>query len=140
MKVRRKRGSLFIMILALVVLFNPTFKVQAAQNDNPIYYESVTTETVTSGVIYEHIVRFTKQGWQDVNVLRVHATNPYINLEALVNPESLLISEKPPRNSRRSMAAVARDQRVLFQHDSHPERLCPSGPFGSGRGRQDRVR
>lgn len=82
MKYIRKSISIFA-VLALV------FILSFGNVSAGTIYESKTKETVTSGVTLETITRFTDDGWQKINVLRVDLENPNVKVDTLIDSESI---------------------------------------------------
>ncbi|MCR4436895.1 MAG: phosphodiester glycosidase family protein [Clostridiales bacterium] len=71
-------------------------------------YETSTKQTVTSGATLENIVRFTDSGWVNIYVLRVDLTNPYINVDTMINQDSVkkLSPVKTLAQERGAVAAI----------------------------------
>lgn len=82
MKYIRKSVSVVLM-LSLLFMFSFT-----GVNAGTIH-ETKSTETVTSGVTLETLTRFTDEGWQKINVLRVNLDNPNVKVDTLINSESI---------------------------------------------------
>ncbi|WP_427338006.1 phosphodiester glycosidase family protein [Caloranaerobacter sp. DY30410] len=58
--------------------------------DKPILlHERKTVENISSGVIHEHIQKFTSDGWWNINVLRVNLKDKYTSLDVLFNKEGI---------------------------------------------------
>lgn len=58
--------------------------------DKPILlHERKTVENISSGVVHEHIQKFTSDGWWNINVLRVNLKDKYTNLDVLFNEEGI---------------------------------------------------
>jgi len=85
MKYIRKSISIFA-VLALV------FILSFGNVSAGTIYESKTKETVTSGVTLETITRFTDDGWQKINVLRVDLENPNVKVDTYQCKKSGTIS------------------------------------------------
>lgn len=126
MKVK-KRGR-FILLLALVIAVGPLYGVQAANTDNSVFYESTSTETITSGVQHEKIIRFTRDGWQNINVLRVDATNPTIKIDAMTNTDSLVLP-KTTMGFAEEKGAVAAINASFFNTTNIPGSVMTIGPL-----------
>jgi len=101
MKYIRKSISIFA-VLALV------FILSFGNVSAGTIYESKTKETVTSGVTLETITRFTDDGWQKINVLRVDLENPNVKVDTLIDSESIkkLTNVKNLAQSAGAVAAV----------------------------------
>ncbi|KPU26324.1 hypothetical protein TR13x_10655 [Caloranaerobacter sp. TR13] len=58
--------------------------------DKPILlHERKTIENISSGVVHEHIQKFTSDGWWNINVLRVNLKDKYTSLDVLFNKEGI---------------------------------------------------
>ncbi len=101
MKYIRKSVSI-IAILSLI------FMISFGNVSAGTIYESKTRETVTSGVTLETITRFTDDGWQKINVLRVDLENPNVKVDTLINSESIknLTNVKNLAQSAGAVAAI----------------------------------
>jgi hypothetical protein len=103
MKYIRKVVSVFLMAAVLLTMTIGTVSGQPIK-----IYETNSKQTITSGVTLENIVRFTYDGWLNINVLRVDLTNPYIKMDTLVDSESIrkLSTVKSLAQSKGAVAAV----------------------------------
>lgn len=52
-------------------------------------YQNSNAENIASGVVHEHIQRFTNNGWLNINVIRIDLTNPYVEIQGLINPAGI---------------------------------------------------
>ncbi|GAE89699.1 phosphodiester glycosidase family protein [Acetivibrio straminisolvens] len=97
-----RKSICIIAILSLVFMFS-FGNVNAGT-----IYESKTKEIVTSGVTLETITRFTDDGWQKINVLRVDLDNPNVKVDTLINSESVknLTNVKNLAQSAGAVAAI----------------------------------
>lgn len=75
------------ILLLIAVLIGTTIGTVSAQPVN--IYETTTTQIITSGVTLENTVRFTYEGWLNINVLRVDLTDPYIEVDTMTDSESI---------------------------------------------------
>lgn len=73
-----------------------------------VIYQTVTSETITSGVVLERITRFTDEGWLKINVLRANLNNPNVHIDTLTNKDSIknLTNTKELAESHNAVAAV----------------------------------
>ena len=51
--------------------------------DYQLYHQAKTTETISTGVQYENLLRLTDGGWVNVNVLRVDLSNPALKVKPI---------------------------------------------------------
>ncbi len=95
-----------LLALLLVVVFTLTI-LPYSVNASTIY-ESSTSENITSGVTHSTIVRFTEDGWININILKVDLTNQYINLNTLSSDVSLknLVTVKTLAQQNGAVAAI----------------------------------
>lgn len=103
MKYIRRSISIF-----LITVFLTTMMFSTARAESNTIYETSAKETITSGVTLENIVKFTEEGWQNINVLRIDLSNPSIKLDTVSDPDSLnkLSSVKNLAKSQNAVAAV----------------------------------
>ncbi len=103
MKYIGKRLS--ILLLAVIIVIT---QISYAAADSNIIYQTSVKENVTSGAVLERISRFTTNGWQNINVLRVDLTNPNIMVDTITNTNSFktLASVEKLAQSRGAVAAV----------------------------------
>ena len=52
-------------------------------------HENIETKHISSGVVHEHIERFTTSGWWNINVIRVDLTNPYTKIQGMIDSNGL---------------------------------------------------
>lgn len=87
-------------------------------------YETVNSENIASGVVHEHIQRFTNDGWWNVNITRVDLTNSYVEIKGLVNPDGI-----PKRSTVSNLVdtynAVAAVNADYFDYQPVPSSLGP---------------
>lgn len=67
-------------VMAGMMVFSSMATVAFGAN---ILYDQVTQETVTKGVTYEKNHRLTEEGWQDIHVLKMDMTNPYLSFSTV---------------------------------------------------------
>jgi exopolysaccharide biosynthesis protein len=102
-----KRKKYIAVFIAIILVTLPLGTINAGAETN-IISETSSKQTVTQGVTLENIVRFTTNGWLNINVLRVDLSNPYIKVDTLTNPESIgkLASTKSLAELKGAVAAV----------------------------------
>lgn len=100
----RKKSSILLIIAVLLCSSLTTVKA----NTNSLIYESTTTETITSGVTHEKIMRFMDKGWLTINILRVNIENENVRVDTLTNKESIqkLTNVKTLTESNGAVAAI----------------------------------
>jgi exopolysaccharide biosynthesis protein len=91
-----------------------------------IIYETKSIETITQGVTLEKVVRFTDNGWLNINVMRVDLTNPYIVLDTLINGQEISKTETV-RDLAAGENAVAAINGGFFNGMSIPGYAYPDG-------------
>jgi len=103
MKLIRKKLSILIISILLSMSYS-----SANADTNSIIYDMTTKETITSGVTHEEILRFTDDGWLNINVLRIDLDNKNVRVDTLSNNETLqkLINVKDLVESNGAVAAV----------------------------------
>jgi exopolysaccharide biosynthesis protein len=100
-----KGKRIMILVLIAVMLFYPINVVNA---DSSVIYETSNKQAITSGAILENIIRFTNDGWLNINVLKVDLANEYIKLDTITDSSSIkkLVSTPNLAKSRGAVAAV----------------------------------
>lgn len=83
MKYIRKR--LIFILIAIFMTITPLSYAAAVSN---VIYQYSTKENITSGAVLERISKFTTNGWQNINVIRVDLSNPNILVDTITNPQS----------------------------------------------------
>ncbi|EOC99292.1 hypothetical protein [Caldisalinibacter kiritimatiensis] len=75
--------------------------------DSPfLIHERKTIENISSGVVHEHIQRFTSNGWLNVNVLRVNIQDQYTEIGSLFSDEGISKKEKLTQMMKNSNAVA----------------------------------
>lgn len=102
-----KRKAILAAIISLVMAASPFGMPYTAAQSN-IINETSAKQTITQGVSLENIVRFTTNGWYNINVMRVDLSNQYIKVGTLTNPDSIgkLASTKTLASQQGAVAAV----------------------------------
>ncbi len=80
--------------------------VDAAGSD--IIYQKTDKQTITKGVTLQNDVKFTTDGWYNINILTVDLSDKYINVDTLSNNESIgkLAGVKKLAQQANAVAAV----------------------------------
>lgn len=102
-----KRKAITAAIISLVMAVSPFGMPYTAAQSN-IIKETSTKQTITQGVSLENIVRFTTNGWYDINIMRIDLSNQYIKVDTLTNPDSIgrLTSTKALASQQGAVAAI----------------------------------
>ncbi len=88
LKNKGKAKALAAGLLAALLLAPSTAGNAYAANSYTIHEER-STQTITQGATLENIIRFTKDGWYNFQVLKVDLSNPYISVDTLTNTDSV---------------------------------------------------
>jgi exopolysaccharide biosynthesis protein len=114
------------ILLILAVVFASFFS--GAPVHSKVIYQTVTSETITSGVVLERITRFTDEGWLKINVLRANLNNPNVHIDTLTNKDSIknLTNTKELAESHNAVAAV---NAGFFNWMSETGKASPDGPL-----------
>ncbi len=98
-------GKRLAFILIAIIMTITPLSYSAAYS---VIYQYSTKENITSGVEFEKISKFTTDGWQNINVLRVDLSNPNIMVDTITNMESFKSTSTVEKlaNSRDAVAAV----------------------------------
>ncbi|HEY9061015.1 MAG TPA: phosphodiester glycosidase family protein [Pseudobacteroides sp.] len=88
-----------------VLLLVPVNYVSA---EPTVIYQKTVKEKITSGATLEKITKFTADGWQTINVLRIDLGNPNIKIDSLTNTDSImkLAPLKTLAETRGAVAAI----------------------------------
>ena len=78
-----RRLTAFITAVLILIPFTATHTYAADPTAANVIHEERTTQAVTQGVTLENIVRFTKDGWYNLHVLKVDLTQKYISIDTL---------------------------------------------------------
>ena len=98
----RTRIPALTLFLALSLTLSPAGLSAALP---PSLYTKIDSETITAGAVYERQVRFTTEGWLNINVLRIDLAHPNIRVDTLTDAGSL--------QKLKSTAAHARDAKAV---------------------------
>jgi len=98
-------------VIAAALVFAPFTASQSYAADPTkvnLIYENVTTQNITRGVTLENVVRFTRDGWYNIHILRVDLSDEYISIDTLTNTESFSKRATTTKmaNQRNAIAAV----------------------------------
>ncbi len=89
---RKRAKKAFLSILAATTILTNSGPVLASKitvTMPQLIYESTNKENLSSGVVHEHIQRFTDVGWWNINVIRIDLNNQYTELKGLFNPNGI---------------------------------------------------
>lgn len=87
-----------------------------------IIHERNESKHISSGVIHEHIERFTTSGWWNINVIRVDLTNPYTKIQGMIDSNGLS-SRNTVSNMVRDTGAVAGINGDYFSYNPLPNSI-----------------
>lgn len=106
-KNKRKRKYLAAIIAATLAI-SPAAIVNTYAADTNVIYQETEKQTVTQSVTLENIVKFTTNGWYNINILKVDLSDKYISVDTLTNMESIgkLATTKKLAKQRNAVAAV----------------------------------
>ncbi len=73
-----------------------------------VIHEEITSQPITQGVILDNVIRFTRDGWYNIHVLKVDLSNKYLSVDTLTDIEafSKRASTTKMANQRDAIAAV----------------------------------
>ncbi|MCC5910477.1 MAG: phosphodiester glycosidase family protein [Clostridiaceae bacterium] len=101
---KRLKKTLTALGLAAVLVTTTVSHTVAA---NGTIYEKVDKQTISSGVIHEHLLRFTKDGWINANAVYIDLENQNINVDILTSAGGLSTRETLSSMVRREEDVVA---------------------------------
>ncbi len=87
-----------------------------------IIHERNESKHISSGVIHEHIERFTTSGWWNINVIRVDLTNPYTKIQGMIDSNGLS-NRNSVSNMVRNTGAVAGINGDYFSYSPLPNSI-----------------
>lgn len=108
-------------IFSLIVAFSiavSTFSISFAQN--VIIHERKTTDTISSGVLHEHIQKFTSNGWWNINVLRVNLNDEYTEVRPIFSSDGISKRERISKmvQDKNAVAGINGDFFASFNYSS----------------------
>lgn len=74
-------------LLTAALAFNIFITFSAAEFID--IYEERTSENISKGVVHENIMRFTNEGWLNINVMRIDLEDKYTSLEVLTHEDGI---------------------------------------------------
>lgn len=112
---RSKR--IFSLIVAAFIVVS-TFTVSFGQS--VIIHERKTSENISSGVVHEHIQKFTSNGWWNINVLRVNLNDEYTEVRPIFSNEGISKREKISKmvQDQNAVAGINGDFFASFNYSS----------------------
>ena len=95
-------------IIAAALAISPAVSANTYAADSDVIHEVTEKQTITQGVTLENIIKFTTNGWYNINIMKVDLSNQYISVDTLTNMESIgkLASTKKLAVQRNAIAAV----------------------------------
>jgi hypothetical protein len=101
-----------------VAMFISTANVFASEP--LLIHERKTSENIASGVIHEHIQKFTSEGWWNINVLRVDLKDRYTEVGTLFSDKGISSRDKLTNmmNSKKAIAGINGDFFASFNYSS----------------------
>lgn len=108
MKKNKGRIKLLANLITAALILMPATAANAYAAEANVIHEETEKQTITQGVTLENIVRFTKEGWYNIHVLKVDLSNQYISVDTLTNTESVgkTATTKKLATQRNAVAAV----------------------------------
>lgn len=95
MKKFSKKITVSLVAIAVILSsFLPFAHVSNAQALPYTIYESKESDYLSSGVIHEHVQKFTAKGWWNLNVLRVDLQDEYTEIKGLFSSKGISNREK----------------------------------------------
>lgn len=88
---------------------------------NQIVYEKVDNETISNGVTHKNILRFTKNGWLNLNAVYIDINNKNLELDVLTSSKGLSTKETLStmvKNKENVVAAINGDFFYMLNPDS----------------------
>ncbi len=108
---RSKGKSKYIAaVLSAALLMTPVFSSHVYAADPTaanVIHEERTTQTVTHGVTLENLIRFTKDGWYNIYILKVDLSNKYLSVDTLTDIESFSRRASTKKLAEQSGAVAA---------------------------------
>lgn len=105
---RERKRKYLAAIVAGVLAIAPMTTMNANAADSDIIHEVTEKQTITKGVTHENIIKFTTNGWYNINIMTVDLSNQYVHIDTLTNTESIgrLATTKKLAAQRNAVAAV----------------------------------
>ncbi len=83
-----KKKKIVTGLLTVVLTFNTFISFPSADEFVDIYEERAS-ENISKGVIHEKVLKFTNEGWLNINVMRINLEDKYTSLEVLTNANGI---------------------------------------------------
>lgn len=77
----------FTKILIITLIFN--IFITFSYGEFVEIYEERSSENISKGVVHEKILRFTNQGWLNMNILRIDLDDKYTSLDVLTSEKGI---------------------------------------------------
>ena len=85
-----KKFLMYLLVLSTIITFaGPSSNSASAVKMPDVIHETVESEYLASGVLYENIKRFTSKGWWNINLVRVDLTDEYSEVGGLISGKGL---------------------------------------------------
>ncbi len=125
---RNKTLSLVCLLLIFLITIHIGTSTVLAYNmlKDQTIYESSSVETITSGVTLEKNIRFTNNGWLNINIMKVDLKDPFILIDSLIN-EPVIKKTETARNLATTRGAVAAINGGFFNLMNPVEFAYPDG-------------
>jgi len=107
-KGRSKRLAAAVTAALIFTSFTSAHTYAADPTAVNVIHEEIDTKVITQGVTLDNVIRFTRDGWYNINILKVDLTNKYLSVDTLTNIESFSkrASTTKMANQRNAVAAV----------------------------------
>lgn len=91
-----KKFAICLVALAIILSssFLPFAEVSNAQSLPYLIHEYKDSEHISSGVVHEHVQKFTAKGWWNINVLRVDLQDEYTEVKGLFSSKGISNRDK----------------------------------------------
>ncbi len=116
-----------VEVLTVIAILASIPVRSSAASTNKTIYQTSTVENITSGATLERIKRFTQEGWQSINVIRVDLSNPNIEVDTLTDKESIRKAAST-LNHAKNNGAIAAINGGFFLWTDESGIVSPIGP------------
>lgn len=109
--------KIIILILAIAMVIS-TLTFSFAQP--VIIHERRSSEIISSGVIHEHIQKFTDKGWWNINILRIDLNDKYTEIKPIFSNEGMGKRERLSKivGEKNAIAGINGDFFASFNYSS----------------------
>ncbi|MFA5524403.1 MAG: phosphodiester glycosidase family protein [Tissierellales bacterium] len=111
---RKRIFSLVVAFFLVVTNFTISF------GQSVVIHERKTSENISSGVVHEHIQKFTNSGWWNINVLRVNLNDEYTEIRPIFSNEGISKRERISKmvQDQNAVAGINGDFFASFNYSS----------------------